>query len=144
MLTILAKASEKPTVVVEIIAAVLVIGVLMGGLVGIVGVIDFIWHRVFGSEERTPGASAHTPTAFNCHLPRARQSNEVYECPQGHIWISYQHQRRVRGRLVYDPYSPGPPPQKPLIREPDHWVNDGLKWRYKEQREPAATEASPH
>lgn len=141
---VLAKVGEKPSVVIEVIAFVIVIGIVIGVLAGIAYAIGWIWRRVFGNQkQRTPGASAHTPTEFHCHLPRARQGNETYECPQGHIWVSYRHQRRARGRLVYDPNSWGPPPQKRLIREPDVLVDGGLRWRYKEQREPAVAEASP-
>lgn len=141
----MAKVGEKPSVVIEVVAFVIVIGVVVGVLVGITYAIGWIWRSVLGSEgQRTPGASPHTPRTFNCHLPRATQSNQTYECPQGHIWVSYRHQRRVPGRQVYDPTSWGPPQQKRVIREPDYFVDDGLKWRYKEQREPAATEATPH
>lgn len=142
---ILAKVGEKPSVVIEVIAFVIFIGFVIGVLVGIVYAIGWIWRKVFGNEaQRTFGGSAHPPTAFNCHLPRAIQSNQTHECPQGHIWVSHWRQRLVRGRLVYDPNSWGPPQQKQLIREPDALVNDGLEWRYKEQREPAATEATPY
>jgi hypothetical protein len=138
ILTVLAKAGEKPSVVIEVIAFVIFIGIVIGVLVGIAYTIGWIWRNVSGNKEQQTGASAHTPRTFNCHPPRATQTNQTYECPQGHIWISYQHQRRVPGRKVYDPNSPGPPPQKRLIQEPDTFVNDGLKWRYEGQREPDA------
>jgi hypothetical protein len=137
MLTAMAKAGEEPSVGSVILAAVIAIGIVGGLLFGIASAIGSMWHAVFDS-----GASAHMPT--QCRLPRPRQSGETYECPQGHMWVSYRHQRRVPGRLVYDPSSWGPPQQKRLIREPDGFVDDGLKWRYKEQRESVAVEAPPH
>lgn len=142
MAVVLAKTRNQPLAI-EIVAFVILIGIVIGVLAGLGYVVRWLWRRWSGDEvRRASRVSEHRPTAFNCRLPRAMQSNQVYTCPLGHVWVSYWAQRHVSGRQVYDPNSPGPPPQKRVIREPDKLEDDGLKWRYDQAASSKAMEAA--
>jgi hypothetical protein len=50
--TVLAKAGEKPSVVIEVIAFVIFIGIVIGVVAGIAYAIGSVWRTVVGDDER--------------------------------------------------------------------------------------------